>query len=52
MPPSRAVGFGKLMVVRLTVKAINNALAKRGSGAQLEKGDGNAERRVIGSIEL
>jgi hypothetical protein len=26
--------------VRLTVKAINEELAKRGSGAQLEKGDG------------
>src|SRR6516162_875125 len=31
---------GKLIGVRLTVKAINEELAKRGSGARLEKGDG------------
>jgi hypothetical protein len=33
-------GSVKLMDVRLTIKAINEELAKRGSGAQLERGDG------------
>jgi hypothetical protein len=37
---SRAAGSVKLIDVRLTVKAINEELAKRGSGARLEKGDG------------
>ena len=37
---SRAGGSVKLIDVRLTVKAINEELAKRGSGARLEKGDG------------
>jgi hypothetical protein len=37
---SRTAGSDKLIDVRLTVKAINEELAKRGSGARLEKGDG------------
>ena len=37
---SYAAGSVKLIDVRLTVKAINEELAKRGSGARLEKGDG------------
>ena len=36
---SYAAGSVKLIDVQLTVKAMNEELAKRGSGARLEKGD-------------